>query len=131
MGELNAEMGDLKVEMRELKAEKRELKAEMGELKAEKRLLDTSGGARGAFGRGGGRGWGGPKALTMVPASRSMVCDCGVHQTSVAAARSTCSVANVSEGCPWATVIERVVVSKGTRSISERKAPPCVKAFWA
>ena len=68
----------------------------------------------------------------MVPASSSMVCDLGVHQMRVAAARRTCSVANVSDGWFCATrSCARLAVSSGTRSMSERTAPPCVKAACA
>ena len=43
----------------------------------------------------------------------------------------TCSVAKVSDGWPWATVIARADVRMGTSSMRERSAPPCVKARCA
>jgi hypothetical protein len=67
----------------------------------------------------------------MVPASSSNDWEVGVHQTSVAAARRTCSVANVSEGCPCATVIARAEQRMGTSSMRDLTAPPWVKARCA
>ena len=67
----------------------------------------------------------------MVPASIRRDWEVGVHQTSVEAASSTCSVANVSDGCPCATVIARAEQRMGTSSMRVLTAPPCVKAFWA
>ena len=71
------------------------------------------------------------KHAPIVPASKRSDCDAPVHQTSVAAASSTCSVAKVRLGWPCATVIARAEVKIGTSSMSERKAPPCVNALCA
>ena len=71
------------------------------------------------------------KQTSMVPASSSCDCELGVHQTRVAAASKTCSVANVREGCPCATDMARADVRSGTNSTNGRTAPPCVKARCA
>ena len=68
----------------------------------------------------------------MVPASKRRDWETGASQTSAAAARSTCSVTNVSECCPVAaTAIARGEQRIGTSSMRNLTAPTCVNAFCA